>query len=50
MRAIMIASIKPLTDASTWDEDRINRCCSHVIRPDARSISFCRLMQECEFR
>ena len=34
--------IKPFMDAGTWDEDRIDRCCTHVIRPDGRLDSFCR--------
>ncbi len=34
--------IKPFMDAMTWDEDRIDRCCTHVIRPDGRLDSFCR--------
>lgn len=34
--------IKPFMDASTWDEDRIDRCCTHVIRPDGQLDSFCR--------
>ena len=34
--------IKPLMDAWTWDEDRIDRCCTHVIRPDGKLDSFCR--------
>ena len=29
-------------DALTWDEDRIDRCCTHVIRPDGKLDSFCR--------
>jgi hypothetical protein len=29
-------------DAWTWDEDRIDRCCTHVIRPDGKLDSFCR--------
>jgi len=29
-------------DARTWDEDRIDRCCTHVIRPDGKLDSFCR--------
>ena len=28
--------IKPFMDAWTWDEDRIDRCCTHVIRPDGQ--------------
>ncbi|MBC8001223.1 MAG: radical SAM protein [Opitutaceae bacterium] len=34
--------IKPFMDASTWDQDRIDRCCTHVIRPDGKLDSFCR--------
>lgn len=34
--------IKPFMDAETWDEDRIDRCCTHVIRPDGKLDSFCR--------
>jgi uncharacterized radical SAM superfamily Fe-S cluster-containing enzyme len=35
-------SIKPFMDERTWDEDRIDRCCTHVIRPDGKLDSFCR--------
>ncbi len=34
--------IKPFMDAGTWDDDRIDRCCTHVIRPDGKLDSFCR--------
>ncbi|GAA5484292.1 radical SAM protein [Haloferula sargassicola] len=34
--------IKPFMDSWTWDQDRIDRCCTHVIRPDGRLDSFCR--------
>ncbi|MEZ5326561.1 MAG: radical SAM protein [Verrucomicrobiales bacterium] len=34
--------IKPFMDHATWDEDRIDRCCTHVIRPDGKLDSFCR--------
>ncbi|NUM54932.1 MAG: radical SAM protein [Candidatus Hydrogenedentes bacterium] len=34
--------IKPFMDANTWDDDRIDRCCTHVIRPDGKLDSFCR--------
>ena len=34
--------VKPFMDAWTWDEDRIDRCCTHVIRPDGSLDSFCR--------
>jgi uncharacterized radical SAM superfamily Fe-S cluster-containing enzyme len=34
--------VKPFMDVWTWDEDRIDRCCTHVIRPDGALDSFCR--------
>lgn len=34
--------IKPFMDHASWDEDRIDRCCTHVIRPDGKLDSFCR--------
>lgn len=34
--------VKPFMDDWTWDEDRIDRCCTHVIRPDGKLDSFCR--------
>lgn len=34
--------VKPFMDAFSWDEDRIDRCCTHVIRPDGKLDSFCR--------
>ena len=34
--------IKPFMDNASWDEDRIDRCCTHVIRPDGKLDSFCR--------
>lgn len=34
--------IKPFMDAWTWDQDRIDRCCTHVIRPDGKLDFFCR--------
>lgn len=34
--------IKPFMDADHWDQDRIDRCCTHVIRPDGALDSFCR--------
>jgi uncharacterized radical SAM superfamily Fe-S cluster-containing enzyme len=38
--------IKPFMDAGTWDQDRIDRCCTHVIRPDGKLDSFCRYYSE----
>ena len=34
--------IKPFMDARTWDADRVDRCCTHVIKPDGGLESFCR--------
>ena len=34
--------VKPFMDAWTWDQDRIDRCCTHVILPDGSLDSFCR--------
>lgn len=34
--------VKPFMDAWTWDQDRIDRCCTHVVRPDGQLDSFCR--------
>ena len=34
--------IKPFMDDRDWDQDRIDRCCTHVIRPDGKLDSFCR--------
>ena len=34
--------IKPFMDATDWDQDRVDRCCTHVIRPDGALDSFCR--------
>ena len=33
-------------DAWTYDQDRIDRCCTHVIRPDGKLDSFCRYYLE----
>ncbi len=33
--------IKPFMDAWTFDQDRIDRCCTHVIKPDGTLDSFC---------
>jgi uncharacterized radical SAM superfamily Fe-S cluster-containing enzyme len=38
--------IKPFMDSGTWDQDRIDRCCTHVIRPDGMLDSFCRYYAE----
>ncbi len=33
--------IKPFMDADTYDQDRIDECCVHVIRPGGKAVSFC---------
>jgi 7,8-dihydro-6-hydroxymethylpterin dimethyltransferase len=34
--------IKPFMDAYTYDDDRADECCIHIIRPGGRAVSFCR--------
>jgi uncharacterized radical SAM superfamily Fe-S cluster-containing enzyme len=34
--------IKPFMDARTWDQDRTDRCCTHVITPEGSLESFCK--------
>ncbi len=34
--------VKPFMDSWTWDQDRIDRCCTHVITPSGALDSFCR--------
>jgi uncharacterized radical SAM superfamily Fe-S cluster-containing enzyme/prolipoprotein diacylglyceryltransferase len=33
--------IKPFMDAYTYDRDRIDECCIHIIRPGGQAVSFC---------
>jgi 7,8-dihydro-6-hydroxymethylpterin dimethyltransferase len=33
--------IKPFMDERTWDKDRVDRCCTHVIDTEGRLRSFC---------
>lgn len=35
-------TVKPFMDAYTYDEDRADECCIHVIQPGGRAVSFCR--------
>jgi len=35
-------AVKPFMDAYTYDEDRADECCIHIIRPGGRGVSFCR--------
>lgn len=34
--------VKPFMDAWTYDQSRIDECCTHIIRPDGSGVSFCR--------
>jgi hypothetical protein len=34
--------VKPFMDAHTYDQDRVDECCLHIIRPDGRGVSFCK--------
>ncbi len=34
--------IKPFMDAYTYDRDRADECCVHIIRPGGKAVSFCR--------
>ena len=34
--------LKPFMDAWTYDQDRIDRCCVHVVKEDGALDSFCR--------
>lgn len=35
-------AVKPFMDAHTFDQERIDECCIHVIRPGGKAVSFCR--------
>ena len=35
-------AVKPFMDAYTYDEDRADECCIHIIQPGGRGVSFCR--------
>jgi hypothetical protein len=35
-------TVKPFMDAYTFDEDRAEECCIHVIQPGGQGMSFCR--------
>jgi prolipoprotein diacylglyceryltransferase/pyruvate-formate lyase-activating enzyme len=34
--------VKPFMDAYTYQQERVDECCVHVIRPGGRAVSFCR--------
>jgi 7,8-dihydro-6-hydroxymethylpterin dimethyltransferase len=41
--------VKPFMDAYTYDQDRVDECCVHVIRPGGQAVSFCQYntLQRC---
>ena len=38
---VFAIGIKPFMDAYTYDQDRIDACCVHIVASDGRPISFC---------
>lgn len=38
---LFVIGIKPFMDAYTYDQDRIDRCCVHIISRDGTPVSFC---------
>jgi hypothetical protein len=38
---MLTVSIKPFMDAWTYDQDRINKCCVHILDEDGTPISLC---------
>ena len=37
----IMVGIKPFMDAHTYDQDRIDRCCVHIIDRSGEPVSFC---------
>lgn len=40
-RGLFAIGIKPFMDAYTYDQDRIDKCCVHIIATDGSPVSFC---------
>ena len=38
---LLAVSIKPFMDAWTYDQDRIDKCCVHILDDDGNPVSFC---------
>lgn len=38
---LLMVNIKPFMDAYTYDQDRIDQCCVHILSPEGQPISFC---------
>ena len=37
----MVVAIKPFMDAHTYDQDRVDRCCVHIVDRSGQPVSFC---------
>ena len=37
----IVVAIKPFMDAHTYDQDRIDRCCTHIVNRSGDPVSFC---------
>jgi uncharacterized radical SAM superfamily Fe-S cluster-containing enzyme len=37
----IVVSIKPFMDAHTYDQDRVDRCCVHMVDRSGQPVSFC---------
>ena len=40
-RNLFVVTIKPFMDAHTYDQDRIDACCAHIVNPAGDPVSFC---------
>lgn len=38
---LFMVNIKPFMDAYTYDQDRIDQCCVHILNPQGQPVSFC---------
>ena len=38
---LLTISIKPFMDAYTYDQDRIDQCCVHILDKEGNPVSFC---------
>jgi hypothetical protein len=38
---LLTISIKPFMDAWTYDQDRVEQCCVHILDQDGNPVSFC---------
>ncbi len=38
---MLTISIKPFMDAWTYDQDRVDQCCVHILDKEGNPVSFC---------